>query len=249
MSANQDNPTPTPGTGGLPPGYGGTTTGNNVVFRQGADGRMWQSNDGGRTWDLAPPQFQPQEPTLPAEKQPFGPENRARGIYPQSPQDTAYQDVPVFSTEGANRLGVDPNTLATVKALTDAGLITAADARKLLFGDSLGSSDPYAGARLAEQIRANRMQEVLAAQNAITQRTQNALSNRLEGSKFAITPDMAASGYFPGLGPNSPVVHAGLADPFKFQPVAFNPDMGLNVNQDQLASDLARLRGAAGVGG
>src|SRR5512146_2268975 len=99
----------------------------------------------------------------------------------------------------------DSNTFQTVMALKDAGLITASEASKLLFGENgPGGSggDPLAGARFAEQQRAQRMQEVMAAQNAITQRTQNALANRLEGSKFAITPDMAASGYFPGLGPN-----------------------------------------------
>lgn len=124
--------------------------------------------------------------------------------------------------------------------------IVGSDRLKRLGVLGVGSgSDPYAGnrdardaTRLQEQIRAQRIQEVQAAQDAIMQRQQA----RLEGARYAVTPSMRASGgYFPGLEPNSPLVNTGLAQPLQYQNVSYAPDAA--ADPAQIQRDLALLRG------
>lgn len=98
---------------------------------------------------------------------------------------------------------------------------------------------------LAEQIRHARMAEAQAAADAASQRFQAMMQARLQGAKYAITPSMAASGYFPGLSPTSALVRAGVADPLSFTPSYFNPaSINAGPNPDQLSRDLAAIRGA-----
>ena len=99
---------------------------------------------------------------------------------------------------------------------------------------------------LAEQIRHQRMQEAQAAADAAQARFQSMMQARLEGAKYAVTPSMAASGYFPGLSPTSALVRAGVADPLSFQPSYFNPaSINTGPSGDTIARDLAAIRGAA----
>ena len=130
--------------------------------------------------------------------------------------------------------------------------ITEAQRKRLL--GSISGTDPYAAAadardaqRLAEQIRAQRIREAQDAADAIQQRLQAAQAARLEGARFAVTPSMG-NGYFPGLGPSSPIVRQGLADPFQYQPIGFNPERGVDINEQQIARDLQMIRAAAGQG-
>jgi len=109
-----------------------------------------------------------------------------------------------------------------------------------------GSGDPYAGAKFSEQVRAQRIAE---AQNAIDmqmQRVQAAQQARLEGAGFAVPPGTT---HFPQAGPNDPAVRAGLISPVPITPVAFNPERITSPDVfTQAQSDLARIRGMAGVG-
>lgn len=111
-----------------------------------------------------------------------------------------------------------------------------------------GSGDPYAGAANARAERSMRMREVESAQDAIMARIKMAQDARLQGAQFSVTPSMAQSGYFPGLQPDSPLVRSGLAQPFSFQPQAFNPERGANLDENKIAQDLAVIRRIAGVG-
>jgi hypothetical protein len=116
-----------------------------------------------------------------------------------------------------------------------------------------GGMTAYESATLAETQRQHRLADVYNAMDAITQRVQAAQKARLEGAQLAATPDMLTgpnAGYFPNLGPNSPLVQAGLTQPFKFQPVPLNPDaVAQQATPEQAALDLQRIRAAAGVGG
>lgn len=130
------------------------------------------------------------------------------------------------------------------------GELDATERKRVLGAYGYGDADdPYAGARdardatrLAEQIRAQRISE---AQDAIAMRRQSIQAYQqaqLEGAGFSLPQ---GTEYFPQLGPNSPAVRSGLADPFRVNPVAFDPSMVLDPGQ-QWQQDLARLRAGAG---
>ena len=109
----------------------------------------------------------------------------------------------------------------------------------------IGGGDPYAGAAnsraergLQEQIRQNRIQEAMNAIDLQTMRQRASLA----GAQFAAPTD--TGGYFPQMGPESPLVRSGLADPMKFTPTPYNA----NISDEQIAKDLAMIRSRAGVG-
>jgi|SRR5581483_1487552 len=109
-----------------------------------------------------------------------------------------------------------------------------------------GAAAGGSGGPSPETVRANRMAEVQNAIDALDQRVRAAQQARLTAAQYAVTPDMRESGYFPALGPASPLVRAGLAEPLRFQPIAFNPERGLELDARQTARDLAAIRGLAG---
>lgn len=97
--------------------------------------------------------------------------------------------------------------------------------------------DPYAGARLAETVRQNRIAEAMEALDLQTLRQKATLA----GAQFAVNPENGP--YFPSMSPTSPAVRAGLIDPFKYQPIGY----GSNIGEDQTAKDLQMIRRLAGV--
>jgi hypothetical protein len=107
------------------------------------------------------------------------------------------------------------------------------------------ATDPYAGNREARaaagEARAARAAAINEAMNAIDLQTMRQKA-ALAGAQFAAPTD--TGGYFPQLGPGSPLVRSGLADPMKFTPVPYNAGIG----EDQTAKDLAMIRRIAGVG-
>ena len=109
--------------------------------------------------------------------------------------------------------------------------------------------DPYgaeenarANTRLAEQVRAQRISEAMEAIDNYRAKINAAQDARLQGAGFAVAPGQT---HFPGLGPQSPIVRAGLADPFPIQQrVAFDPNLVLDPS-NQWQADLARIRAGA----
>jgi len=202
---------PTPTTSGpVPPGGGEDPFGGGGG---GTDSGYTQTNsDGSKTVyqvvngqavpiaDIPPPRGS--VPTLPAMREPFGPENRARGIYPQAPQDQAYTDVPLYSQEGAGRLGLDYGDLTAIKALKEAGLMTTDEASDLLFGKdgSGGGTTAYQSAQLARQAQQDEWNQILdyigaaADERQLQAQMQSARRNAL----IQAAPDLAGGQEFRG---------------------------------------------------
>ncbi|MCR4342018.1 MAG: hypothetical protein NUW01_19245 [Gemmatimonadaceae bacterium] len=119
--------------------------------------------------------------------------------------------------------------------------VTEAERKRLVgqFGDGGDNGAASRAERgLQEQIRQNRINE---AMNAIQLQTMRQKAS-LAGAQFAAPMD--TGGYFPQMGPDSPIVRSGLADPMKFTPTPYNA----NIGDEQIAKDLAMIRSRAGVG-
>jgi len=145
--------------------------------------------------------------------------------------------------EDLARLGLIPKSFAQMAPIADAAATVAAGGGGAGGG---GGGDPYAGAAnaraeraLAENIRQNRIQEAMNAIDLQTMRQRASLA----GAQFAAPTD--TGGYFSQMGPESPIVKMGLADPMKFTPTPYNA----NISDEQIAKDLAMIRSRAGVGG
>jgi hypothetical protein len=122
--------------------------------------------------------------------------------------------------------------------------VTEAERKRLVgqFGDGDGGDNGAASRAergLQEQIRQNRIAEAMSAIDLQTMRQKASLA----GAQFAAPTD--TGGYFPQMGPNSPLVRSGLADPMQFTGVPYSSAVG----GDQSAQDLAMIRRLAGVGG
>lgn len=159
-------------------------------------------------------------------------------------------------------LGLVPNTMQTYfeqagSGATDIGPSAWSDQTAASLADTQaqiaagggaggvgGAGNPYAGEanRRADEAaaRAARAAAINEAMNAIDLQTVRQKA-QLAGAQFAAPTD--TGGYFPQLGPNSPIVRSGLADPMRFTPISYNP----NISQDQTAKDLQMIRSLAGV--
>ena len=136
-----------------------------------------------------------------------------------------------------------PGGVRELSGIAQGGELDATERKRVLGSMGLtdaagGAGDPYAGAREARAARAAAIAEAMNAIDIQTLRQKAALA----GAQFAAPTD--TGGYFPQLGPNSPLVRSGLADPMRFTPTPYNAQVG----GDQAASDLAMLRSLAGVG-
>jgi hypothetical protein len=230
--------------GGIEHG-GGSDSGEGTWTQaeQGTDGKWWQYNSKLGTWrETTPP---PTADSL---------EGDIRGLLPLDPD--AGNDVPYylrdpnqspgaeFSSDPRGNL-IDNRYLeygaGGLTGMRPGGELDATERKRVLgsYGAADGSGDPYAGARFAEQIRAQRISEAMQAIDNRRMAINAAQQARLEGAGFAVSPNMT---HFPGLGPQSPIVRAGLADPFPIQQrVAFDPNLVMDTG-NQWQQDLARIR-------
>lgn len=251
--SNEPIPTPTPGFDfGLPGGGGGGGGGGTAPTGGGGGGEITppggsSSRAGGETKQGVPDNF---------ERFPFyggyfyDPSSGIIGYMQQSGVDSV-SGAPTFTFHKLTK--GERETFLNTAANEHPELFNGDSS--LLNGTSTGAmSQADAGnlaarqAELAERAREARMQEAQAAADAAAQRQQAMMDARLAGAKYAVTPSMAASGYFPSLGPTSPLVRSGLAEPLSFQPSYFNPaSVGTGPSPEQIARDLAAVRGAAGV--
>lgn len=175
-------------TGGVPvpvigAGGSGEATGTWSLV-EGSDGVVYERNSTTGEVRPAPPQFQKQEPQInyevPAVPMAAANELLADAGYPSGAGlDDAGRNLSdvyaggaarqmqaaLYSPEGARALGVDPNTLSTVKSLMDAGLLTPSAAQKLLFGDDLGGGGggitAYQAAQMARQAEQDKWGQML----------------------------------------------------------------------------------------
>lgn len=133
----------------------------------------------------------------------------------------------------------DTPTGSQLSGVAKGGELDATERKRVLgaLGASDGAGDPYAGAREARAARAAAIDEAMNAIDLTVLRQKAALA----GAQFAAPTD--TGGYFPQLRPSSPLVRSGLADPMRFQPTPYNA----NIDDAQIAKDLAMIRGAAGV--
>ena len=93
----------------------------------------------------------------------------------------------------------------------------------------------------AEQERAQRIEEAMSAIDQQAERRRAYLSAQLEGAGFSLPKGQE---YFPALSPTSPAVRSGLADPFRVNPVNYDPSLALT--QGNWQADLARIRAGSG---
>lgn len=141
------------------------------------------------------------------------------------------------------------------------GNVTEAERKRLVgqYGGSSGTDNTVGLANLAQrqaeearriqewerqQAERERAQRIAEAQDAIQmqqERRRAYLAAQMEGAGFSLPQGTT---HFPGLGPDSPAVRSGLADPFRVSPVAYNPSMVLE--QGNWQADLARLRAGSG---
>lgn len=246
---------PPPGQNPFDTGGGGTDSTQHPYTYTAPDGTVYIWDDSAGTYKPAPgiPGGKGQNDIPIVTPNPYsgfqdwlGPPTRGETLPPNDPR--AQQAI----IDARGRYLDGSASESDLNTLMAANEISPSDVRQFYkdYGGGGGSYDPSGmanvGARyaeLAEQVRHQRAAEALDAAQAADARIKMAQDARLAAARYAVTPSMRASGYFPGFEANSPLVRAGLANPISFQPQQFNPSLGSTLDPAQLQRDLAAIRG------
>jgi|CXWL01.1.fsa_nt_gi hypothetical protein len=179
-----------------------------------------------------------------------GPENRARGIWPQGPDPNAQWDAAAADPMGAfqlpnGRLFSTNDAMASLLKLSgmndgSGGGITAYQSAQLA---RQAEQDAYEKEQDKVALAINILKTLADEAQAADQRAQYGQQNRLEALKYMIDPNQQ---FIPGFEPGAYNTRMGLTSALSVPHTRFNPDLPPNPYTGQVSSGLARLQALAG---